>query len=188
MTAPTDAQDTRVLKMLSHPLRAQVLRVLCERVASPNQVAQELGAPLGSVSYHARMLRENGCIELVDTRPRRGAVEHFYRGTVRPWLDESSWQQMPPAMRSQLAGGTLLDLWEDARAAGESAFEGLHAHVSRTPFELDDRGWEELSALMDKTLEEAMKIHGESTNRRARSGADVPTVRAELGLLLFERP
>jgi DNA-binding transcriptional ArsR family regulator len=175
--------DRRLVKVLSHPLRTRILRVLCERVASPNQIAQELGASLGNVSYHTRILLDYGCIELVDTQPRRGAIEHFYRGIVRPWLDEDAWVQLPPAMRSQLAGQTLTDLWNDARAAGDGgAFEREDVHVSRTPLDLDEQAWERLSNLLDATLEEAMKIQAESANRRA--GA---TVRAELGLLLFER-
>jgi DNA-binding transcriptional ArsR family regulator len=178
--------DQRLVKVLSHPLRTRILRVLSERVASPNQIAQELGAPLGNVSYHTRILLDYGCIELVDTQPRRGAIEHFYRGIVRPWLEDDAWAQLPPAMRSQLAGQTLTDLWDDARAAGDAgAFERTDIHVSRTPLDLDERGWERLTELLAATVEEAMKIQAESSNRRAK--ADGATLRAELGLLLFER-
>ena len=28
-------------------------------------------------SYHVRILRELGCVELVSTTPRRGALEHY---------------------------------------------------------------------------------------------------------------
>ena len=34
---------------------------------------------LRSVAYHVRVLKKLGCIELVETLPRRGAVEHVYR-------------------------------------------------------------------------------------------------------------
>jgi DNA-binding transcriptional ArsR family regulator len=180
--------DPRLVKVLSHPLRTRILRRLCERVASPNQIAQELGAPLGNVSYHTRILLDYECIELVDTQPRRGAIEHFYRGIIRPWLDEDAWAQLPPALRSQLAGQTLLDLWEDARAAGEAgAFERTSVHVTRTTLELDEDGWDRLAALLDATLEEAMRIQAESSNRRAGGGGNGESVRAELGLLFFER-
>jgi DNA-binding transcriptional ArsR family regulator len=181
-----DGVDRRLVKVLAHPLRTRILQVLSARVASPNQIAQELDAPLGNVSYHTRILLEHGCIELVDTQPRRGAIEHFYRGIERPWLDEAAWAELPPAMRSQLAGQTLSDLLADARAAGDAgSFERTSAHITRTRFDLDERGWDELTALMDATLEEAMKIQAESSNRRADSGAE--SVHAELGLLFFER-
>jgi len=178
--------DRRLVKALSHPLRLRVLQVLSERVASPNEIAKELGAPLGNVSYHARILLEHECIELVDTQPRRGAIEHYYRATVRPWLDSRSWVQLPPAMRGQIAGQTLSDLWEDIRAAGESgAFERCDAHVTRTLADLDERGWEELGKLLDATLERALQIQTESADRRA--AGESATVRAEIGLLFFER-
>jgi DNA-binding transcriptional ArsR family regulator len=181
-----DGVDRRLVKVLAHPLRTRILQVLSARVASPNQIAQELDAPLGNVSYHTRILLEHGCIELVDTQPRRGAIEHFYRGIERPWLDEAAWAELPPAMRSQLAGQTLSDLLADARAAGDAgSFERTSAHITRTRLDLDERGWDELTALMDATLEEAMKIQAESSNRRAESGAE--SVHAELGLLFFER-
>ncbi len=33
------------------------------------------------LAYHIRVLRQLGFIELVETRQRRGALEHFYRAT-----------------------------------------------------------------------------------------------------------
>jgi hypothetical protein len=35
------------------------------------------------VSYPARTLLDLGMIELVDTKPHRGAVEHYYRALWR---------------------------------------------------------------------------------------------------------
>jgi DNA-binding transcriptional ArsR family regulator len=78
---PRSEQDleTRMAKALAHPLRAKVLNRLNEGVASPNEMSRELGEPLGNVSYHVKALLELGCIELVDTAQRRGAIEHYYR-------------------------------------------------------------------------------------------------------------
>ena len=71
-------------KALAHPLRVQLLTALNEGVASPNELAKRLNEPLTNVSYHVRMLHDLGCIELVETEPRRGALEHYYRAIVRP--------------------------------------------------------------------------------------------------------
>src|SRR3954451_15008353 len=78
--------EARVAKALAHPLRARILQRLGERVASPADLAAELGAPLGVVSYHVRMLSNYDCVELVRTEPRRGALQHFYRATARSSL------------------------------------------------------------------------------------------------------
>ena len=59
-------------------------------MASPSELAKELGEPLGNVAYHVKILEETGAIELVRTAPVRGALEHFYRATTdvdATWLD-----------------------------------------------------------------------------------------------------
>jgi DNA-binding transcriptional ArsR family regulator len=69
--------DQRLAKALSHPLRARIFAILNEQVASPNEMAEMIGEPLPNVSYHARVLVDLGCIELVRTAQRRGAIEHY---------------------------------------------------------------------------------------------------------------
>jgi hypothetical protein len=60
---------------MSHPLRVRILAMLDERKASPNQLADWLGARLGTVAYHVRTLEQLGLIEVVDETRVRGAVE-----------------------------------------------------------------------------------------------------------------
>jgi DNA-binding transcriptional ArsR family regulator len=69
--------DPRLAKALSHPMRARILAILNERVASPNEIAAMIDERLPNVSYHVRALQELGCIELVRTAQRRGAIEHY---------------------------------------------------------------------------------------------------------------
>lgn len=84
-------------KATSHPLRLAILGALEEGSASsPNGLSAHLGEPLGNVSYHVKTLLEFGCVELVKTEPRRGAVEHYYRSTgavVLPGADLSASQR-----------------------------------------------------------------------------------------------
>jgi DNA-binding transcriptional ArsR family regulator len=179
--------DKRVVKALSHPLRTRILQLLSDRVASPNEMAREFDEPLGNVSYHVRILRENKCIELVRTAPRRGAVEHFYRPLVRPMLGDLEWQALSSELRQELTGRTLADLFTDARAAAEKGgFDGEHVHVIRMLVDLDDKGWQAMSTLVAETLDSAMRIQEESVNRRAAAGAS-PASAGEVGLVLFER-
>src|SRR3712207_6235712 len=92
--APTPHQ-TRYLKALSHPLRLRILQLLCRGIASPKELADELNESLGVVSYHVRTLEELGCIELAETRFRRGAVQHFYRPLRRAELSTEDWSLLP---------------------------------------------------------------------------------------------
>lgn len=96
-----EAIDERLVRALSHPLRVQILEILSERVASPNDLSEELGVELTHVAYHTRTLDRCGCLELVDTAQRRGATEHYYRTAARTglrWipldLDEQGWDEV----------------------------------------------------------------------------------------------
>jgi DNA-binding transcriptional ArsR family regulator len=75
--------DQRLAKALSSPLRARALALIDEGVASPKAIAAELGLDVRGVAYHVRVLRKLGCIELIETQQRRGAIEHIYRVVER---------------------------------------------------------------------------------------------------------
>jgi len=72
-----------VAQACSHPLRVEILELLAGSSRSPLSVSKELGANLGQVSYHFSVLRKLDAIELMDTKQRRGAVEHFYTARWR---------------------------------------------------------------------------------------------------------
>lgn len=71
--------DQQLAKALSNTLRARALHLIAEGAASPKAIAARLEVDLRTVAYHVRVLRRLGCIELVETKRRRGAVEHIYR-------------------------------------------------------------------------------------------------------------
>jgi DNA-binding transcriptional ArsR family regulator len=75
--------DALAARALAHPIRARTLEALAAGPASPRQIAHGLGEPLGTVSYHVQALLRMGLIELLETLPRRGAIEHRYRAVVR---------------------------------------------------------------------------------------------------------
>ena len=73
--------DQRLAKALSSSLRVRALALISEGVASPKAISDRLGLDVRTVAYHVRVLRELGCIELIETEQRRGATEHIYRVT-----------------------------------------------------------------------------------------------------------
>jgi DNA-binding transcriptional ArsR family regulator len=186
--ARTDSPDAQVAKVLSHPLRPQILQILSLRgEASPNEIAAELGVPLGTLSYHTRLLRDAGWIELVREVPRRGAVEHFYKAVVRPWVDDTQWDRLPLGVRRRLATMTVGQVLQNAAAAaGGGGFDLAAAHVDRVVLELDEQGWEELSEALGAALQEATKIQERSNERRA--SREPGALRAsELAILHYAR-
>ena len=180
-----DPVDQRIVKALSHPLRTSILQLLSEGVASPNEMAKALGEPLGNVSYHVRILLEHECIELVETKPRRGALEHFYRATVSPWLSDAQWAGLPPAFRQRTTAQSLAETVHAAiEADGRGAFDQPEAHVSRVALDIDEAGRDEIAALLDETREAALRINAASARRRAEQGPDAPPpIATELALI-----
>src|SRR5215217_2637880 len=161
-----ETSEARIAKALAHPLRARILQRLGERVASPGDLAVELNAPLGVVSYHVRMLREYECVELVRTEPVRGALQHFYRATACPTLDESQWRTLPSQLRQELARASLQDLVSDLAAAVDAdRLEHPNLVLTRTPLELDEKAFKKLNKLLAKTHEQALTIAADSAGR-----------------------
>ena len=179
---PGETSEARIAKALAHPLRARILQRLGERVASPGDLAVELNAPLGVVSYHVRMLRDYDCVELVRTEPRRGALQHFYRATARPNFEEQQWRTLPSGLRGELSGETIQAVIDDLAAAADAGMlEDPELVLTRTPLELDERGRKKLNKLLARTLEQALAIASES------AGRDDERFATELAILHFKR-
>ena len=75
--APLD----RILRVLNHPVRRRILRELVEGPGSATTISRELGEDLGLISYHLNQVlaKDCGIVELVDSVPRRGAIEKIYQ-------------------------------------------------------------------------------------------------------------
>lgn len=180
--------DARVAKALLHPLRVRILRVLDERIASPSQIAQELDASLGVVSYHVRTLARLGFVELVDEQQRRGAIEHFYRAAERPVVTSEAWGQMPTVAKHAMVRVTLAQIAEQVnQAAAGAGFERPEVHLTRSPLVLDEQGWAQVSACLDAALEELERVTAES-ERRLTARDHAGEIRATAVLMLFESP
>ena len=169
-----ETSEARIAKALAHPLRARILQRLGERVASPGDLAIELGAPLGVVSYHVRMLRDYDCVELVRTEPVRGALQHFYRATARPNLDDAQWRTLPTTLRGELMGETIQGLVDDLAASADAGrLDDPSVVLKRTPIELDERGFKKLNKLLARTHEQALAIAAESADRGSENASPV---------------
>lgn len=177
-----------VAKAFAHPLRVQILIILNEKVASPNMLAQQLDQSLNLVAYHVRVLEKYDCIELVDTKQRRGATEHFYRATRRQFLTDSEWSRLPKSLRPGLSGAMLKSVFDDVEeAVDQDTFDELEdRHLSRTPMVVDKKGWEETVGLLAGTLDRLLEIQAEATERLASSGEE--SMLAKVVMLHFKSP
>jgi DNA-binding transcriptional ArsR family regulator len=162
----TEIDDPRLVKGLAHPLRIHILRVLETRVASPSEIAEEIRAPLGNVSYHVRFLARVGLIELTSTKPRRGAVEHYYRAVGRVSVTDQAWAQVPEVVKNGMMSATLDQAGRViGAAAARGGFDRSDAVVARREMLLDDQGFAELAAELNGLLERVREIERQSAQR-----------------------
>jgi DNA-binding transcriptional ArsR family regulator len=181
--------DETLVKVVAHPLRVQALSVLTERPASPKELAAELGAPVGNVSYHVRELEAVGLIELVDEKKRRGAVEHFYRAIARPLLSADEWERLSLDDRQGFSAWIIQLLLADAsQALAAGSFDArADRHLSRTPLLVDEEGWRELVEVQATALKAVLEVQAASAERLTKADDEegIPTIAA---MTFFEMP
>ena len=71
-------EDLETLRILTDPLRMEILQILDPEPQSINQVAEKLGLSASRLYYHFKILEENGLISAVQTRMVNNIVEKFY--------------------------------------------------------------------------------------------------------------
>ena len=99
---PGETSEARIAKALAHP---------CARdPAAARRTSRESRRSCGGArcSARGRQLPRTDVarlrlVELVRTEPRRGALQHFYRATARPILDDDQWRT--PAVRPAHGAG-----------------------------------------------------------------------------------
>lgn len=67
---------------LAHAIRRQAIECIAKGLTCPSDIAEAIDRPLGVVSYHVRMLRDYGVLEVTSTTPVRGALRHDYQFTA----------------------------------------------------------------------------------------------------------
>jgi hypothetical protein len=190
--------DGAVCAVLAHPMRVHILEVLNEGPKSPSQfVAEGLVPPdmyrdhqqaLSLAAYHFRELEKAGCLEVIESIPRRGALEHVYRGLSRVYFTDEEFEQLPLADRRRLSRISFQGLIaRTARAMQADTFDSrADRHLTWMPFGVDARGWEEMIATMTTCFGEIERIRHEAENRLAASGEEKTTV--TFAMLGFESP
>jgi DNA-binding transcriptional ArsR family regulator len=178
--------DPSLVRALAHPLRARLLGILQERRASPRELAEELDAPLGNVSYHVRILASLKLIKLVKKTPRRGAIEHHYEAVSGAEISDRAWGETPGIVKQAMVTSALQEVGRSVNeAAALGGFERTDAHLTRTRLTLDERGWRELGGALKRLLDRAERIQEQSSERLKRSNHQ-GELHGSLVMMLFE--
>jgi DNA-binding transcriptional ArsR family regulator len=184
----TKPMETTLAAIVAHPTRVRCFSILAERTASPVEIAQEIGKDVGHVGYHVRKLQEMNLIELVDERPVRGAVEHFYRAIARPIVHEKEVAEQSVEEREVFTRHILqLHVADVARAMDEHTFDARpNRWILRTPLLVDEEGFEELATLHAEIYERTLDIQARSDERRTGTEDEgIPTMSTTM---FFETP
>jgi len=198
----TEAEEKKraetICAVLKHPLRVRILEVLNEGPRSPSQFVEEGLIPkqhyttyqqaLSLASYHFRELEKEGCLEVIESIPRRGAVEHVYRGLARVFFNDAEFEATSQEDRRELSRISLQGLIARAdRAISDDTFDGrADRHLTWMPMQLDERGWKEMITALASAFGELTQIRHDARDRLAASGEKV--VPATVGMLGFESP
>ncbi|MBS1882033.1 MAG: helix-turn-helix transcriptional regulator [Actinobacteria bacterium] len=184
------SMETTLAAIVAHPTRARAFTILTERTASPVEIAQEIGKDVGHVGYHVRKLLQLNLVELVDERPVRGAVEHFYRAIERPFVSEEEFAALSVSEREIFTRYIMQRLVADvARSMDENVFAARTNHaILRTPMLVDDDGFQEMCELHIEMYERTLDIQARSAERMTGSGEEgIPAISASVFFELPER-
>ena len=182
----SDMVDPQLVRALAHPLRVQILEVLNEREASPNELTELLGYPLGNVAYHTRVLEKCGCVEEVATQRRRGAIEHYFRAKPRSFIGHQDWRRVPRSVRTEVSGaalGSFVERAVDALEAGKID-DRADSTLSWMSMAVDQEGWERAAAVLRDAIGRLEVVADESRKRLAANGGEAVPMLA--GVAAFE--
>lgn len=176
--------DQELVKALAHPLRVRILEELQGRVASPTELSKELGESLGVIAYHCNTLVGCRCVELVKTRPRRGALEHFFTATPRSFIGHQDWRLAPYSVRGEVTAAAMQSFIDKVAEAVEAGTVDAREDttLSWMPLTVDETGWREAAAVLGSAMKELMEVHARSA---ARLGGE-PGIPMVAGLAGFE--
>ncbi|MGO9899757.1 MAG: ArsR/SmtB family transcription factor [Solirubrobacteraceae bacterium] len=183
-----DITDPKLAKALAHPLRTRILAALEGRTASPSDLATEVGASLGVISYHVRRLQALGFIKLVKRVPRRGAVEHYYTAIARPRITDTAWAATPLIVKQATITAALDQIGAYVSAAAAvGGFDTQQAHLTRCPLTVDEMGFTVLARELEALTARIQKIEADSAKRLTNNDHDGEQ-QATVVLMLFNSP
>jgi DNA-binding transcriptional ArsR family regulator len=161
--------EAQMVRSATHPVRIKALSMMAKRPSSPKEIAAAVGKPIGNVVYHIQALERAGMALLVDEKQRGGATEHFYVATT---ITEEESENLAPRERRMLANMTLHRVIADAALSAETGSwaERPDTHVSRVPLYLDEQGWREIAAILDRSLDLTLEAQARCAERLDREG------------------
>jgi DNA-binding transcriptional ArsR family regulator len=180
--------DQRVVKALAHRLRVEILAILNDRMASPNELSKELEEGLSQVSYHVKVLKDFDMVEMVKTEPRRGAVEHYYKASEKVFITSEELKLMPKSAQAGVWAPVMADIERDVSTSLETGtFDKRDDFVvGRDTKSLDGRARESAEELAAEFYERLEQLEVDSDRRRRNGEGDGEEIATTAVVLVFD--
>lgn len=181
----------------SHPTRIKALDFLSERDASAGEIGKSIGQTSRHVKYHLDQMAKVNLVKVVDERTAHGGrvKEKIYRRIPAPYMDQEQWRVAGEDEQIGITAKALGLVSEDIAEAligntinwpGEDDAEYDPNHISRTSVALDRQGWNQIVELFKTTLETALQINEQASERAVESEEDL--IRGRIAILQFRSP
>ncbi|MGN6257434.1 MAG: hypothetical protein ACTHN3_06755 [Solirubrobacterales bacterium] len=184
----SDYVDRNMAKALAHPIRVLILAEANKGKISPSRLSRRHDLVVSNVSYHFRKLEELGCLEVVEEKKVRGAVEHFYKAIRRALFDGKPWDNLPQSVKEEWSGdtfGNVLKRVSDAMAMGTFDARNERFLVWNKQL-LDEQGWKEIADIYRKAAHKTAAAEKRARKRVEESGEEgIPSTWA---FLFFQSP
>jgi hypothetical protein len=156
---------------MADPNRIRILQhILEEGVKAASEVANELGLPLNSVSYHCGKLLAYECIELVRVEIVRGGAKKYYRAIEQDYISAPNWEDMEDWRKPGALTGIMALIIGDFDHALEADTFGDDGrwHLMRNPLRsVDQRALDDLLEAHMDLYERSIEIQREAAERLA---------------------
>lgn len=185
---------------LGHSLRARILEVANEGPLSPSQFVDAGLMPpemftsrsqaLSLASYHFKCLEEADCLEVVETIPRRGAIEHVYAGMSYRKVSDAERKARSLEERAEISRLSALGLIaRTENAIREATFDQrLDRLLDWGSLHVGEEQWAKLQDILARTRREIGALRKESREPDAETPPVDTRVHVTVGLLAFESP
>jgi hypothetical protein len=151
-------------------LRVQILSIAVSRMIAASEFAQEAEIPLNVASYHFRVLREAGFLEIVKEETIRGStVKKYHKATSSGFISDADWGEVKDALRPGVAGAILSDFNGRVSQAIDTRtlFTRDDACLFWAPRCYDEQAWLEQVKMIAWCIEESERLELETVERRA---------------------
>jgi hypothetical protein len=169
---------------LKHPARVRILEVINEAPMSPIRF---LEGGYADREFKSK-LQKAGLIEVIESIPRRGAMEHIYRGCSRVFYTNEEFDKLSFRERAMLSRTSFQGLVARTdRAIAQGTFDNrTNRQLTWRAMHLDEDGWQEMADHLNEAFAKAEAIRKAAAERiREDDGEVIPVTVAFLG---YESP